>query len=132
MSSVRTLESYRGKLSPSEIAEGMNAARENALRLAEDAELLLEQGRFPSAVSLAILSIEETGKVRVLREFSLARTDKERSTSWRAYRTHTKKNIGWILPQLIAAGARTLEELRPVFDESSDHPFVLNQLKQSQ
>ena len=35
----------------------MNAAVRNAVRLAEDAELLLESGRFPSAAALAILAI---------------------------------------------------------------------------
>jgi AbiV family abortive infection protein len=127
---VKKLDAYRGKLSPGEIAEGMNAARENASRLAEDAKLLLEQSRYPSAVSLAILSIEEAGKVTVLRELSIARTEKERLASWRAYRSHTKKNTAWILPQLVASGARTLDELQPIFEESSDHPYVLDQLKQ--
>jgi len=34
----------------------------NALRLFEDAELLFKNGRYPTAVSLAITSIEEAGK----------------------------------------------------------------------
>jgi len=38
-------EDYRGPLSPEAIAEGINAAYRNALRLANDATLLLEAGR---------------------------------------------------------------------------------------
>jgi hypothetical protein len=53
----RRLDQYKGKLSASQIAEGMNAAIRNSKRLAEDAELLLKEKRFSSATSLAILSI---------------------------------------------------------------------------
>jgi AbiV family abortive infection protein len=45
----------------------MNAAIANAQRLAEDAQLLLDAERFPSAASLAILALEEAGKVIILR-----------------------------------------------------------------
>ena len=47
----------------------MNAARRNARRLAEDAKLLLEAGRYPTATALAVLSIEESGKMSILRGF---------------------------------------------------------------
>ncbi len=127
---MKKLDTYRGRLSPEELAEGMNAARVNALRLAEDAKLLMDQVRFPSAISLAILSIEETGKISILRELSVARTEEERLNCWKAFRSHTRKNVTWILPQLAAAGARTLDEFRPIFDDSSDHPFILDKLKQ--
>lgn len=59
---VKNLNQYRGPLSSTEIAAGMNAARENTNRLAKDAKLLFEQERYPSALALAILAIEETGK----------------------------------------------------------------------
>ena len=38
------------------VAAGINAAIQNAKRLSDDASLLFEAGRFPSAASLAILS----------------------------------------------------------------------------
>lgn len=124
------LDQYKGQLSASQIAEGMNAATRNAKRLAEDAELLLQEKRFSGATSLAILSIEESGKQSILRELSLSRDDKELKEAWKDYRSHTKKNVLWILPDLVKTGARNLEDLRPIFQENAEHPYILDQVKQ--
>ncbi|WP_202882255.1 AbiV family abortive infection protein [Candidatus Manganitrophus noduliformans] len=126
----KKLDAYRSRLTPGQIADGMNAAARNARRLSEDAESLVSIGRFPTAASVAALSIEEAGKVSILRELALARTDADALEVWKRYRSHTSKNIAWLLPQLAAAGARRLDDLRPLFDETSDHPFVLDNLKQ--
>jgi AbiV family abortive infection protein len=126
----KKLDSYKGKLSVDQVAAGINAAIQNAKRLAEDASLLFEAGRFPSAASLAILSIEESGKVSILRSLALAKTNEDIADAWRDYRTHTKKNVSWLLPQLVEQGARRLDDFKPLFEESSDHPYVLDQLKQ--
>lgn len=124
------LDQYRGSLTPAQIAEGMNAAQQNATRLIEDAKLLLDSGRYPTALSLSILAIEEVGKNAVLRSLALARSREDISQAWKEYRSHTKKNATWILPELVAAGARKLGDFRPMFDDSSDHPYLLDQLKQ--
>ena len=108
----------------------MNSAAKNAVRLANDAVKLLAASSFPTAASIAILSIEEAGKVSILRALALAKSDVEAAESWKEYRSHTRKNVAWLLPQLAAAGARKLDDLRPLFDETSDHPLVLDQLKQ--
>ena len=126
----KKLNGFKGALSPQQIADGINAAKKNAFRLANDAKFMFDDGRYPSAVSLAILSIEESGKVSILRALSLAKDEKEVAECWRDYRSHTKKNVSWILPELAAKGARRLEELRPIFDETSDHPYLLDQVKQ--
>jgi len=126
----KKLDAYKGKLTSAQIAEGINAAIQNAKRLAEDSVFLFEAERYPSAASLAILSIEESGKVSILRELTLAKSSEDIADAWRKYRSHTKKNVTWILPQLAAEGARKLDDCKPIFDESSDHPFVLDQLKQ--
>jgi AbiV family abortive infection protein len=126
----RKLNAYRGRLSASEIAAGMNAANANALRLAHDAETLLAAGRIPSAVSLAALSIEESGKVSILRGLATATSDAEVTAAWKSYRSHTRKNAQWLLPDLVMKGARKLEDLRPLFEKDADHPFVLDQVKQ--
>jgi AbiV family abortive infection protein len=65
-----------------------------------------------------------------LRTLALATSDAEAAEAWKDYRSHTGKNVAWLLPQLAAAGARKLDDLRPLFDETSDHPFVLDQVKQ--
>lgn len=124
------LDQYKGKLTAAQIASGMNAASENAHRLAADARLLVDAGRFPTAASLAVLSIEESGKVSILRALALARNDEELRESWKEYRSHTAKNLAWVLPDLVQQGARSLEDLRPIFDPSSDHPQVLDHVKQ--
>jgi AbiV family abortive infection protein len=126
----RKLDAYKGKLTTAQIAQGMNAAAENARRLAGDAVTLLEAQHFPTAASLAILSIEESGKISILRSLSLATTSDQVLDAWKDYRAHTRKNVTWLLPQLVAGGARKLDDLRPLFDENSDHPYVLDQIKQ--
>jgi AbiV family abortive infection protein len=127
----RRLDQYNGRLSPELIAEGMNAARSNASRLLEDADLMLESERFPSAATLAILAIEEAGKMPILRRMSVVQDDpKALKECWRNYRSHTKKNVSWQLPQLFVEGARSLDDFYPLFDKDSDHPFILDQLKQ--
>jgi AbiV family abortive infection protein len=126
----KKLDTYRGKLSPAQVAAGMNAAANNARRLCEDAATLFAAGRFSTAASIAILSIEEAGKLSILRTLAVARSDSEIADAWKDYRSHTRKNVAWLLPQLAAAGARKLDDLRPLFDEASDHPFVLDQIKQ--
>ena len=90
----------------------------------------MHSDRLPGAVSLAILSIEESGKGPILRQLALATTEEEVSKVWRDYRSHTKKNIMWLMPQLVANGARRLEEFKPLFESEAEHPHVLDQLKQ--
>lgn len=124
------LGQWKNTLKPSQIAEGMNAANKNAIRLLEDAESLFALDRFPSALSLAILSIEESGKVSILRELALAKNGDQVKEAWKAYRSHTKKNVMWIFPSLVADGAKKLEEFKDVFNNESEHPQLLDNLKQ--
>lgn len=128
--SKKQLDQYKGKLSANNVAEGINTALQNAKRLADDAEILLINKRYPSAASLAILSIEESGKVSILRELSVARDDKDLKESWKRYRSHTKKNAAWIIADLVKTGARKLEDFRPMFKKDAEHPFLLDQVKQ--
>lgn len=127
----KKLDQYKGRLTAAQIVDGMNAAIRNAKRLADDAELLLEQGRFPSAASFAVLSIEESGKLSILRQLAVAKNEEQLIDSWRQYRSHTKKNVAWILPDLVIKGARKLDELKPIFDEEFAHPYVLDHVKQT-
>ena len=125
----KKLDSYRGKLTAQQIADGMNAALKNAKRLVEDAKILFDAGRFPTAASIAILAIEESGKLSILRSLALARDQNEIKEAWKDYRSHTKKNVSWLLPQLVANGAHKLDDMRPLFNEASDHPYFLEQVK---
>ncbi len=131
MANRKTITQYTGPLTVEQAAESITKARANAQSLLADAELLLEHQRWARATALAILSIEEAGKVALIRELLLARDEAELREGWRAYRSHSKKNVLWILPDLAAKGARSFEDLSLVGDPTSDHPQVLESLKQA-
>jgi AbiV family abortive infection protein len=126
----KKLNAYRGPLSAAEIAAGINAANANANRLLEDAQALLASSRYPTAVSLAVLSIEESGKVSILRQLATSTSKAEISAAWKSYRSHTRKNVQWLLPDLTTKGARKLDDFRPLFETDAEHPFILDQIKQ--
>lgn len=127
---MNKLNSYNGKLCPEKITEGINACNKNALNLLNDANLLHKNCSYPTATSLAILAIEEIGKIPILRRLAVVNDDKEVKKCWKEFRFHTKKNILWIVPILISEGARRLYDLEKVTDSDSEHPYILNNLKQ--
>lgn len=128
---ARRLDQYTGKLTLEQIAEGMNLAKRNARRLYEDAKTLFDAGRYPTALSLAILSIEEAGKAPILRRMTTETSSDQVKALWKEYRSHTRKNVAWTVLQHVNWGGVTkLEELRPMYDETSNHPFLLDQFKQ--
>ena len=129
MTRVR-MAKYSGDLNPAQIAHGINAARRNARRLADDATILLDSGRYPTAAAIAALSVEESGKSSVLRGLALAPNADLRRKAWKDYRLHRSKNAAWILPELVAKGARDLDSLRLAADSSAEHTATLDQLKQ--
>ena len=124
------LSQYRGRLTPAQVANGMNAAIRNARRLADDARALFDLERYPTAASIAVLSIEESGKVSILRHFAIARDLPSCRQIWRDYRNHRSKNVAWILPDLVAAGARDLDSLRLATEPDAEHTAILNNIKQ--
>ncbi|MFP3848992.1 AbiV family abortive infection protein [Pseudomonas sp. W5-01] len=124
------LEPYKGYLDCAQVAEGINAANANARRLATDAQTLLDVGSHASAASLAALAIEESGKVSILRAIVLSDDENALKSEWKRYRSHTSKNCHWIFADLVAKGAKHLNDLLPIYDEASDHPKILDQLKQ--
>jgi AbiV family abortive infection protein len=126
----RPIVQHRGPLSPQQVADGMNAAARNAKDLFEDATLLLRAKRYPRACSLAVLSIEESGKLALLRAIAGVTDSETLKSRWRDYRDHKVKNAIWIITGLAAKGATTLDDLSPIFDENSDHQAVLDAIKQ--
>jgi AbiV family abortive infection protein len=127
----RHLKSYNGRLRADQIAEGINAARRNARRLAEDAQLVFEKGRYPTAAALAILSVEESGKESILREIAwITADDRELRECWKDFRSHTRKNAMWLLPKLVSEGKHLLEDFRELFEEGAEHTFMLDMVKQ--
>lgn len=121
---------FTQKISLDKAAEISEGAIKNAKSLLEDAKLLFENDKYPRAISLAILSIEESGKPSIIRNIILEDDPKEISNLWKSYRRHQDKNSMWIVPELLLNGARTLENLRQIVDPKSDHPQTLDNLKQ--
>jgi AbiV family abortive infection protein len=124
------IKQYSGPLTPAEAAKGIAVAIKNAVALASEALLLLQNERWTRAAALAVLAIEEGGKPSQLRAILLARDEKELREEWRNYRTHSKKNVMWILSDLVAKGASHIEDFRPIFNEDSDHGHLLDAIKQ--
>lgn len=126
----KVLNQYEGPLTPAQVAKGISAAQENARRLLDDAKVLLDAGRLPSAAALAILSIEERGKTFLLKRLALGGGTAGLKKTWREYRNHRSKNTGWIIPQLAHEGARTLHGMATAVDANAEHAWLLDALKQ--
>jgi len=129
-SMVNQLPQYKGPLSATHAAEGIKLARANADRLIADAELLLASDRHATAGAIAILAIEELGKVQAIKTIALFSDGAELKHAWRDYRSHRAKNVLWILPKLAAEGARTMMQLRTAADPGADHTAMLDAVKQ--
>jgi AbiV family abortive infection protein len=123
------LQPYAGELSPDEIADGIAGAQANANRLINDAKLLYDAKRFPTAAALAILAIEERGKVIILKRMAIMPANMLKE-AWRDYRSHRAKNAGWAMPLLLADGARTMKDFASLVDKKADHAALLDALKQ--
>lgn len=119
---------YRGRLNPFQISEGIRGAKNNAKRLLDDANVLFEKGRFPTACSLAVLVIEELGKLPILRRMAIAETDDHWKQCWRDFSDHLAKSISWIVPYLV----KNAETPVDLFNEHTNKkdPELLNSLKQ--
>lgn len=121
---------YKSSITPKQAAEGIRVCCENAKNLFEDAKLLFKNNRLERALALSILAIEEAGKVNILRGILTEDDPKELKKKWQNYRKHTEKNVMWDFPRLVATGARNLEDFRSIFDNSTDNPQTLDNLKQ--
>lgn len=124
------MEHYRGSLSAQEIAQGINAARRNAVRLVEDAKLLLEAKRYPTAAAIAVLAIEEAGKAPILRALPFARTPEEIEEIWRDYRNHRAKNGAWVVLDWARGKELKAIDFARIIDKDAKHTEVLEAIKQ--
>lgn len=129
---TKLIKQYTGRLTPSQIAEGCNLATKNAKRLVNDAKILLDAERFGSAASLAILSIEESGKHGLLRLIAMAEDDKELKEAWKYYRTHARKNRLLALPLAVKEGAKSFWDIgRKLFGDTNQYASLIDQIKQT-
>ncbi len=121
---------YKDKLTPELASEGIRLARENAIEILKDSELLFENNRFQRSVTLTILAIEEAGKPNILRGILLQNDEKLLKKDWQNYRNHNAKNTMWIFPELFHSGARKMEHFRKLFVSKPEHTQDLENIKQ--
>lgn len=126
----KRLNQYRGELTPEELVQGINVAKDNSARLVQDAKTLLELERYPSAFTLGVLAIEEFGKASILKRLALCETTKDVRAAWKEYRSHTAKNSGWIFAEIAAKGGRYMSDFKKITEPGAEHTHLLEQLKQ--
>jgi AbiV family abortive infection protein len=77
------------------------------------------------------LSIEESGKLPILREVACMKDKKgPLKDAWQRYSDHRQKNAAWLAIQLMMSGAKTLGDIQQTFDPQSMHSDILNIMKQ--
>lgn len=121
---------YRESLSAQKIVDGMNAAHRNARRLVADAKRMLDSSRYPTAAALAILAIEERGKMNILPYFAVTKDKTKIKNLWNALKDHEEKNSNWITPGLLKEGHHAFDILSSLTDPKAEHPKLLEKFKQ--
>ena len=117
---------YCGGLTASDAEVWKTLAVKNAKRLLSSAKLLLKSGDSASALSLAVLAVEEHGKIEIIDCILKAGINTpELKTTWDHYRTHTSKTSEFISMYAELKGASEgkacdfqmqNEDLLPLFD----------------
>lgn len=87
------MRTYRGKLTVEQIAQGIEVCLDNIEKLVEDAHVLLEANRPPSASFALLCADQELGKVYVLQLMAmcLLKDQAEWRLWWRRFRGHEAK-----------------------------------------
>ena len=95
MKSLNTLfKRYNGKLTIEQISEGIYFCIENATNIFGDAYILIKANRFPRALSLLLLAIQEAGKVNILKNMTMISTKNQNlwKKEWKNFRKHDAKD----------------------------------------
>jgi AbiV family abortive infection protein len=121
---------YNQRLTPIKAAEGIKVIMENSLSLLSDAILLFENNRFERAFTLSILSIEESGKIPILRSILLEDNQKELNKLWKNFRTHTEKNWALFFLKIPVDESTKLEDFKALFDNTNNQGQEFENLKQ--
>lgn len=87
-------ERQSGHLTLKQISAGISVCIDNALDLFGDAIVLLHHKRYARALSLVLTSLQEAGKVTLLRQMSLLPSDDQKKWSqiWKRFRKHETKD----------------------------------------
>ncbi len=117
-STTQRVPEYHGPLTPSQVCDGILAARKNAQYLYQAGESLYGGAFYAPAAALAILSSEEAYKEVLLLRLLHAESSDERKALWREFRDHRIKQTTLHLAAIYRRavkkepGAVSFEELR--------------------
>src|SRR2546425_10735426 len=118
----KAISQYRGRLTPQQAADGIAVALSNARALVKDAELLLEHQRHARATALAILAIEEAGKLSVIRALLVARDESELREERRPDVRLSQKNGLYHRSQVRDNGTQTPSARGATTDTDAEQP----------
>ncbi|AOM77388.1 AbiV family abortive infection protein [Pedobacter steynii] len=119
---------YNSVVTCAEAAEGIHVSLLNAKELLADGQILFDNARYPRAIALAVLAIEEYGKVEKIKELLLSK--QKVSSAWREVRSHKSKNYPWLFPLLKQLGLNDKDALLALTAKENNSLKFLDQLKQ--
>jgi AbiV family abortive infection protein len=105
---------FKGRLSAGSAIKGVQLLQENAVRLTEDAKILLLAKRYPSAAMLAVMALDELSRFFHPLIFTALHTPKQLADGWKQFRCNRssfpwsvfQRRIDWLVP-----GAMSDQEL---------------------
>lgn len=121
---------YNGTLTQEQAAEGVRLSQENAIRLLNSARLLLHAGDAPTAMSLAILALEENGKVEILHKIGSASNSEDIKKHWKEYRDHKSKTSAFLRDYAEQKGIVGSERVKEFCENNSDMLPLVDLMKQ--
>ena len=125
---MKCIKQYSGRLTVTQIAAGMNHCRDSAKRLLNAARTLYKAGDYATTVSLAVLAIEEDGKLPILRRMVTAVDEEDVRQCWKEFRSHCLKNGQANFPSCVKSTAR-LDDFRCTVEKTEANQ-KLDDLKQ--
>ncbi|GAA0527908.1 AbiV family abortive infection protein [Chitinophaga japonensis] len=122
------IETYSGVVTPEMAEIGIKLSIENAFSLLSESRLLLNNSYYPRAIALAILAIEEKGKIEMIKQLLLYK--QKVASAWQNFRDHKHKNANWKFPLLKEKGINNIELLSKVTDPKGPAALELDRIKQ--
>ena len=119
-------------LTADEAYQGILHSLDNARDLLVDARILLEGNRWPRAVSLSVLALEEVGKANVIRLILIAGPDSQLRKLWGHYYRHISKSLLTLysIIQFMHSGTDPSASLNACIEFGLDFSDGLDELKQ--
>ncbi len=89
---------FTGRISPADAARGARVTQADALRLIEDAKLLLQAARFPTAAMVAVMALDEMSRVFQVLTLSTIDGSEQLVAAWKEFRGD-RRTFPWSMIQ---------------------------------